>query len=258
MDDDSHKTWTWWRLLSAIGVFNLLLWTGSALTLDTSGDYRRWHLVLSGVYTAVCAFRSCFPRIDLERTTLIEHPLSSIALGRSAATVAEVSFATQIALALHELGGRYGFEALQTLAPWVVVALATAQVLCWYGVVTGNHLGHAIEESIWAVTFAVLGVALVGPAMQLDGALQGGLVAAIVACAGYVAFMVTVDVPMYLARWREGGHEQRGIVEGFRDAVVRQVPTQSWAVWKPEVAWLTGYFSGAVWTSLALLWLSGR
>ena len=33
----------------------------------------------------------------------------------------------------------------------------------------------------------------------------------------------------------------------------RRVVTQDWAIWKPEVAWLTGYFSVAVWVSMGLM-----
>ena len=81
---------------------------------------------------------------------------------------------------------------------------------------------------------------------------------AVLGCIGYVIFMFRVDVPMYLARWREGqesGATYMGIAEGFGDAWSRREPTQSWAVWQPEVAWLSGYFSFAVWTSIALVWI---
>jgi hypothetical protein len=75
-------------------------------------------------------------------------------------------------------------------------------------------------------------------------------------CVGYVAFMVVVDVPMYLKRWREGkvaGVKTLGLKEGFLDALHRRDATRSWTVWKPEVAWLTGYFSLAVWSSIGLV-----
>jgi len=39
----------------------------------------------------VCAYRSILPRIDLERYCLFDTPWSNVVLGRSAATIAEVS-----------------------------------------------------------------------------------------------------------------------------------------------------------------------
>ena len=73
----------------------------------------------------------------------------------------------------------------------------------------------------------------------------------------YVAFMVVVDVPMYLERWRyyHGDDKlvkEHSLLDGFLDAWRRRHVTQDWHVWKPEVAWLTMYFSFAVWTSIAM------
>ena len=107
---DEHKTVLWWRTLSALAVINILLWMTVASTVNIDAPYVRWHLILSGIYTAVCAFRSMLPRIDLERYCLVDSMASSMVVGRSAATVAEVSFACQIALLLHEVGGSAGVE----------------------------------------------------------------------------------------------------------------------------------------------------
>ena len=255
---DEHKTQLWWATLSAIGLFNIALWLYTASSVDTSNDYTWWHLRLSGIYVVVCAYRSFLPRIDLERTTMVDHQISSVVFGRSGATIAEISFGAQVGLALHELGAFTDIGLLQTLAPVVTAALVIAQGFCWYGLVTLNHLGHAIEESIWGVSFAVVALLLGLAAPATSGALQMLLVGTIVGCLGYVVFMFRVDVPMYLARWRHGqatGETYMSITEGFADAWRRRVPTRSWAVWQPEVAWLTGYFSFAVWSSLVLVWL---
>ena len=40
--------------------------------------------------------------------------------------------------------------------------------------------------------------------------------------------------------------------EGLRDASVRWVVTHDIAEWKDEIAWMSLYFSAAVWSSLAL------
>ena len=80
-------------------------------------------------------------------------------------------------------------------------------------------------------------------------------IVAIVGIAGYLAFLATVDVPMYLARWRAevaSGARPLSHLEGLRDASVRWVVTHDIAEWKDEIAWMSLYFSAAVWSSLAL------
>jgi hypothetical protein len=81
------------------------------------------------------------------------------------------------------------------------------------------------------------------------------LVLSIAGIAAYLAFLITVDVPMYLSRWRANlaeGNQLLGLIEGLRDVSTRWVRTHDIAHWKGEIAWMSLYFSGAVWASLAL------
>ncbi|MGZ5882642.1 MAG: hypothetical protein ACXWJO_12875, partial [Xanthobacteraceae bacterium] len=70
-----------------------------------------------------------------------------------------------------------------------------------------------------------------------------------------LAFLMTVDVPMYLSRWRAGvaeGGKRLRLLEGLRDVSTRWVVTHDLAEWKEEIVWMSLYFSAAVWASLAL------
>jgi hypothetical protein len=76
------------------------------------------------------------------------------------------------------------------------------------------------------------------------------LIITIVGIAGYLAFLATVDVPMYLSRWRAdvaNGTRPLSYLEGVRDVSVRWVVTHDLAEWKDEIAWMSLYFSAAVW-----------
>jgi len=255
-EDGVRNTVLWWTLLRAIAVANLFGWGATLAMVDASQPIVQAQLGLSFVYVVVCAFRSFLPRIDLERTCLVDSPWSSMVAGRSAATIAEVSFAAQVGLFVHLVGSAAGLPGVQAFGGVVVVLLAVAQGFCWWSVVTLGHLGHAIEESIWALTFALIGGAMALSLPHLDGPLYTVALIAIPICVGYVGFMVVVDVPMYVKRWREGraaGNRTLDLREGFQDALHRREVTRSWSVWKPEVAWLTGYFSFAVWISLGLV-----
>ena len=81
------------------------------------------------------------------------------------------------------------------------------------------------------------------------------LAIAIAGIAGFLAFLMTIDVPMYLKRWRTGdadGDKRLTPREGLRDVSTRWVVTHDLAEWKDEIAWMSLYFSLAVWSSLAL------
>lgn len=255
---DELKTQRWWQLLSGIALFNLFAWGATAWLVDSSSVDVRRQLLLAGLYTAVCAFRSFLPRIDLERTVLVDSVFSSVALGRSAANVAEVSFALQVGLFVAEVGDRSGHASFDVVGVVIVVLLSTAQLFCWSSVITLSHLGHAIEESLWAIAFVIVGACLFIAAPQLDGIWHTVAVVGVGGTVAYVGFMVVVDVPMYLRRWRksvDAGEPRLGLWAGLRDAAQRRHPTKAWSVWRSEVAWLTGYFTFAVWVSLGLVHL---
>jgi hypothetical protein len=89
---------------------------------------------------------------------------------------------------------------------------------------------------------------------EFDGPVRVFLIIAIIGIAGYLAFLLTVDVPMYLGRWRAkvSGGAKFMRVEGLRDASTRWVVTHDISEWKDEMTWMALYFSAAVWASLGL------
>ena len=212
-------------------------------------------LVLCAAYVFGCAFRSLLPRADVQRICLFDTWLSSVVVGRSVATVAEICFAAQWAIVLHKLGTMTGAETASTIAWTIVPLIIVAECFSWYAVLTTNYLFNAIENSIWAAVFFAVGVGLGRLLPHFDGLVQAALAAAIVGIGAYLAFLITVDVPMYLNRWRakaaEGGRHL-GPREGFRDVCTRWVVTHDPAEWKDEIAWMSLYFSAAVWSSLGL------
>jgi hypothetical protein len=252
----------WWGLLTVVSGTNIAVWfllyrqlheqpTGGPGS--TSGI--ELMLLLCAAYVFGCAFRSFLPRADVQRICLFDTWLSSVVVGRSVATVAEVCFAAQWAIILHQLGSMTGAETTLNAA-WVIVPLILiAECFSWYAVLTTHYLGNAIENSIWAVAFVVVGIGLCRLLPEFDGPVRVVVVVALIGIAGYLAFLVTVDVPMYLSRWRAGvadGSELLRLLDGLRDVSTRWVVTHDLAEWKGEIAWMSLYFSAAVWASLAL------
>jgi len=252
----------WWGLLTLVSGANIAVWfllyrqlherpTGSLAS--TPGI--ELMLLLCAAYVFGCAFRSFLPRADVQRICLFDTWLSSVVIGRSVATVAELCFAAQWAIILYQPGTMTGANTTLSAA-WVIVPLILiAQCFSWYAVLTTNHLGHAIENSIWAFAFFVVGIGICRLLPEFDGPVRVVLAVATIGIAGYLAFLMTIDVPMYLGRWRaeiaDGGKLLRPF-EGFRDVSTRWVVTHDLAKWKDEIAWMSLYFSMAVWASLAL------
>jgi hypothetical protein len=212
-------------------------------------------LMLCAAYVFGCAFRSFLPRADVQRICLFDTWLSSVAVGRSVATVAEICFAAQWAIILHHLGTMTHSDTTLNAAWMIVPLILIAECFSWYAVLTTNYLGNAIENSIWAIAFALVGIGLCRLLVEFGGPVRVILVAAILGIAGYLAFLITVDVPMYLGRWRAMGASGSKFLrplEGLRDVSTRWVVTHDLAEWKDEIAWMSLYFSAAVWASLAL------
>jgi hypothetical protein len=252
----------WWGLLTLVSSANIAFWfvlyrefhnqpTGSLGGVSGIGLM----LLLCAGYVFGCAFRSFLPRADVQRICLFDTWLSSVLVGRSVATVAEICFAAQWVIILDQLGGMAGADTTLNVA-WVIVPLIViAECFSWYAVLTTNYLGNAIENSIWAVAFLVVGIGLCRLLPEYNGPVRVALAIAITGITGYLAFLVTVDVPMYLNRWRAGpadGGKHLGLFEGLHDVSTRWVVTHDFAHWKDEIAWMSLYFSAAVWASLLL------
>jgi hypothetical protein len=252
----------WWSLLTLVSGINIAVWFVLYHQLHQQPTGRlgstssiQLMLVLCAAYVFGCAFRSLLPRADVQRICLFDTWLSSVVVGRSVATVAEICFAAQWAIMLYQLGTLTGADTTLNAA-WVIVPLILiAECFSWYAVLTTHYLGNAIENSIWAVAFFAVGVGLCRLLPEFDGLVRVVLAGTIVGIAGYLAFLMTVDVPMYLGRWRAEaaeGSRRLGPLEGLRDVSRRWVVTHDFAEWKDEIAWMSLYFSAAVWASLAL------
>lgn len=246
----------WLGSLAALAVLNTGLWVWIARSAART-RYIETQLLLSAVYVGVCGFRSLVPRIDVERICLWDTWLSAILLGRTAATIAEVCFALQCGLFVQKLAAVAGTPLL-IVGPRVCVALVIlAEMMCWYAVLTLNHVGHAIEELLWALLMLVLAAGLATIALASHGPLRLVLLAGIVVYSIGAISTVAIDVSMYIRRWRVGTSAgYLTLAAGLRDSSRRRHPTLSWQDWREEVPWMTVYFSVGAWTSLAMVLLN--
>jgi hypothetical protein len=254
----------WWLCLCAVAVLNVFAWHRKALlvagTYGTAhplvGQFQRKQLLLAAVFVFGCGFRSVFPRADVQRITLIDCWLSSVLVGRSVATAAELCFMMQWALLLYACAREVRSPFGVTVSRLIVPLIAVAEVCSWSAVLTTCYLGNVLEESLWAVAAALLVLSCVVIWARSRDARRPFLAAALVLGTAYVAFMCAVDIPMYVSRWQADQADGRvylAIGQGVADAWSRRVVTFSWTEWQTEIPWMTLYFSVCVWWSLALI-----
>ena len=255
---------SWWSSLCAVGALNISAWCVSAVALNRrqivmsaeSYNARRLQLLLSAVYVFGCAFRSAFPVFDVPRICLHDTWLSSVIVGRSIATVAELCFVGQWALMLREASRASGSVVGKITSLAVVPLIALAETCSWYSVLTTSNLGHIAEESIWSLSAALMVTSMVVTWPRCRATRHPALVACCVAGVAYVAFMLLVDVPMYWSRWiadESIGRHYMSIAQGVHDVADRWVVSYRWEDWKSEVVWMSLYFSVAVWVSISLI-----
>ena len=265
----NNSTFLWWAALCAVSAINILAWSAAAARAHQQAktlpaDARlalRLQVLLSAGYVLGCAYRSAFPVYDVGRMVIVDSVWSSVAVGRSVATVAELCFAAQWALLMHAVaragGVRWGLRVAQAVLPMIVLA----EICSWHSVLTTSNLGHVLEETLWGLCAASLVVSLALMWPRVDRALRPVVALAVVMGVAYVAYMFNVDVPMYWTRWLAEAQHQHlplSLSDGFADAASRWVVSHRWADWQSEVVWMSLYFSVAVWMSIGLINLPVR
>lgn len=251
----------WWQALCAIAGLNLIAWTASTAWLHrhrpdgTTWPHQRLQLVLSALYVLGCGYRSVLPVFDVPRVVMVDSWASSVIVGRTVATIAELSFAAQWALLLRGAALATGHLFSLRAAYAIVPLIAIAEINSWNAVLTTRNIGHVAEETLWG-TVAVLSVAaMLGLWRRVGARGRRWLAVAIAAGTLYAGYMFLVDVPMYWSRWladEAAGRSYQTLAAGIADASSRWTVSHDWAHWRSEVVWMTLYFSVAVWISIGL------
>jgi hypothetical protein len=255
---------SWWLFLCSVSGLNILAWLLSATVLRRRQGVlsavvyssRRMQLFLSSGYVFGCAFRSALPVYDVQRICLYDSWLSSVIVGRSVATFAELCFVIQWALLLREISRATNSTIGINASVAIVSLIVIAEMCSWYSVLTTSNFGHVAEESLWSLSVLILVTSLISIRARFPAALRPVLTLVCVAGIAYIVFMLLVDVPMYWSRWigdEASGRHYLTITQGIHDASEHWVVSHRWEDWKNEIAWMSMYFSVAVWLSIALI-----
>ena len=270
VNDGATRVIAWWLALSLVSVANIAAWLAAARELwrrRRAGDAetyraRRWQLWLSALFVLGCAFRSVLPRAEAQRICLVDWWIANAVIGRAVATVAELALVAQFTLVLRELAAQARSRLVLAISGILLPAIACAEVCSWYTALTTNFLGSIIEESTWAFTATLMTACFIALWARYRDIERRFIGTAIALGVAYVAFMCTVDVPMYWTRWRSDQHAQLvntpgsgylSVRDGWADAQSRRVVTHRWDDWRQEIPWMSLYFTVGVWISIALV-----
>ena len=252
----------WWAMLTLVSGVNIALWFWLYRALRkpvdglASNSGIELMLLLCAAYVFGCAFRSVLPVYDVPRICLFNVWLSSVVVGRTVATIAEICFVAQWALMLRESARVSGSVVARRVSMAVVPLIVVAELCSWYSVLTTSNLGHVFEEAIWGISAALVVGSMMVVRPHCASIPRSAFVVWCGAGVAYVAYMFFVDVPMYWSRWvadEAAGRHYLTLAQGLLDVSERRVVSHSWDVWKSEIAWMTLYFSVAVWMSISFI-----
>ncbi len=221
-------------------------------------NIRKWRIIMlwcSGMYVAGCAFRSVLPIVDLERFCVVDSVLSNVFLGRSIATIAELCFITLCAILLHEAGRGINDRFAIRVSLLLVPAIMLAETFSWYAMLSTNYFGSIIEESIWALCGILLLISLIRLTPHVKNRHRSFLSVMLVFAVGFVVFMLTIDVPMYISRWladTANNVAYLSLSQGLHNALLPCTVNLSSEIWREEIPWMSLYFTVAVWVSISL------
>ncbi|MFT4969617.1 MAG: hypothetical protein ACI9O4_001366 [Chitinophagales bacterium] len=262
--DQSNAVYIWWAFMSCIAALNLVLLYLSFKAYkkrlpaysDLLAFVRTWHMRLAAIYVFGCGFRSILPRGDVRRIVLVDHWISAVAIGRSVATIAELSFAAQWAFILFEIGrstqNKFALLASKVIVPLIIIA----EIFSWYACTTGNYFGTIIEESLWAVCAGIFVIGMFKALKYYEKKQLMFIRLALISGLGYFTYMITVDVPSYIRGFisnQADGKVYSGVMEGIVEVATQWRLTHVYDDWKYEFVWMTLYFSLAVWGSMLIV-----
>ncbi len=257
----------WWIFLAVASIVNIIAWSWTRYYLfnkQSFKNFRFYKLVpenliwFSGFYVFGCAYRSIFTKADVQKICLFDTWLSSVFLGRSVATIAELAFVAQWAIVIRYLAKHTDDKTIKTISFLIVPLIFVAECFSWFAVITTNYLGNMIEESLWTVTYSLILIALIKLWPKFKGAFQYALGISIFCNFTYILFMIFVDVHMYFIRWQEDlvtKKDHYGLIDGLVALNTKWIVTYDINSWRNEIPWMSLYFSLAVLVSIGLCYV---
>ena len=153
--------------------------------------------------------------------------------------------------------GLQGYAEQIPNAGWAVIALAClAEYWSWTNLITESNLFAVVEQALWAILFVVTGASVwkLLPHWPEGGAPWSYRIFA--SCVAVMGIEQAIEAfLLYLPRYIDDQHDAKHY-NNFQDGIsslagCREV-TRDMDTWFGDAAWMTGYFSFGVWSSIWL------
>ena len=275
----------WWSFLIVVSIFNISFISYYYFT-HSLNNKQTFVFILAFIFAIVCAIRTISPTKYTEKTCFFKTKLLTPFIIRTLATIAELSYIILcIFVFFHiiEVIHLYSNKKLGHIKPYiyaVIPIIILAEVFSWSGSITEYQPWNISEEIMWLIaTLIFIGLSLYilstiknikSPKIK---SVYNFFTITIPIATVFAGFLAIIDIPMYIKKWKKDKKlEIKPIkIETIKDFVLdfkekhklnynrkindlqqcRKVD-QSFAEWKNEIPWLTGYFTIGVWSSFAL------
>ncbi len=258
----------WHSITIAVSAVNVLI----AICIIVSGrkkpENRSALLLAMGlIFISVALYRTIFVSSYPNRLAWYDTIFNSPFLVRCLAVFAELSFNGMIVLILYRLGKDLGIDKqsggkLLTALPLIGLGcIFAAQFFAFHGLITQYLTTFAIEETLWAVAFALytpmIVVALVQSKKQNYANKRARLFLILIAiwCGGYLAFQCFYALPFI--HYAELSQDIGKVIppNALQLAISGFVQTRDFDTWGGIgfFIWHSGYFSICSWLSLLFM-----
>lgn len=186
---------------------------------------------------------------------MFDNFFSSIFVGRTIATVAELGFIAQWAIVLNLIAQEVKDNKILFVSKIIFPMIFMAEIFSWYASVTTNTIGSVVEESLWGFSFLLISVAILTLNKHLVPYFKPWAHAFTAGLMMYVIYMFIVDVPFYYSKWQEGIINNKtydSLESGLFKMMNHWKLSRQTEDWEYEFLWQGLYFSFGVWTSLLL------
>lgn len=268
--NDDQKGELWNISLTFVSIINIIIISYYYINYNVNMNQKhKFMTILVMIYVFVCAIRSIWPREEHGGLCFYNNLISSPLVGRTLATIAELSFALFLVILTNVFLTdslnitknnkiTYLIKSNQILFPLIVLA----QICCWIGVITKRAGWNAIEESLWSI-FAIGKIMIYSVLIYILNSnkknkkikfLKILLPILIILYIIYALYMVCVDVPMYVNKSNKN-NKFYNFINGLKELSICRNITHSLKSWQGEIVWMSCYFTFAVWFCMSMLFI---